>query len=149
VSTRKLIVAALVCGLAILLAGGIQLFRISDSPNRAVDVLREGQSATVGRVALSVTRSSRTGEAIDVDVQFAAAPSEISVPITSFTLLVGGKLEQPTNSEATGSPGCGSTVIVRQTGLTCVVHFPPHDGTATLAFSRAGEQQLWRLMPDS
>jgi hypothetical protein len=58
-------------------------------------------------------------------------------------------LEQPTNSDATGSPACGSTVVVSRLGASCVVSFPPRAGSATLAFSRAGEQELWRLMPGS
>ena len=50
VSTRKLIAIALLCGLAILIAGGIQLFRLSDTSERTVEVLAEGETATVGGI---------------------------------------------------------------------------------------------------
>ena len=69
VSTRKLIAVALLCGLAILVAGGIQLFRISDRSGRTVEVLEEGQSATVGGVRVEVVSSVRTAEALEVRVR--------------------------------------------------------------------------------
>ena len=90
VSTRKLIAVALLCGLAILVAGGIQLFRISDRSDRTVEVLDEGQSATVGGVQVQVVSSVRTGSALGVSVRLGAPGDGTSVPLSSFTLLVGG-----------------------------------------------------------
>ena len=106
VSTRKLIAVALLCGLAILVAGGIQLFRISDRSGRTVEVLEEGQSATVGGVQVQVVSSVRTGGALEVSVRLGAPGDGTSVPLSSFTLLVGGGLERATpGSEPVGVPG--------------------------------------------
>jgi len=147
VSTRKLIVAALACGLLILVAGVIQLFRITDTKGRDVQILHEGQPATVGGVALNVTSSALTDQAIAVTVRFSPASPATTVDVTSFTLLAGGKLEPPTNSTNTAAPGCPASIPVDRDGLTCVVTFPHRGGTATLSFSRADEQQLWQLDP--
>ena len=143
-STRKLIVVALVCGLAILVAGGIQLFRIADADDRTVEVLAEGDAATVGSVTVVVEDSSSDGAVIRATVRMSAS-DETTVPISSFTLLVGGRLRQALVSE--DGRGCPSPVTVGPEPTTCDVAFEGGDGTATLAFSRDGEQAQWRLDP--
>jgi hypothetical protein len=144
VSTRKLIVVALLCGLAILVAGGIQLLRIADTDDRTVEVLAEGESATVGSVTVAVEGSGRDGAVITATVRLSAA-EETSVPRSSFTLLAGGRLHRALASE--GASGCPSQVTVGRTPTSCDVAFEGDDGTATLAFSRDGEQAQWRLEP--
>jgi archaellum component FlaF (FlaF/FlaG flagellin family) len=146
VSTRKLIVAALVCGVVILVAGVVQLLRIADAKNRDVPILTQGEAAAVGGVSVSVIGSTVTEQAIEVAVRFAPA-TDVPVGVTSFTLLVGGKLEQPTNAASTPAPGCPPTIVVGSGGTTCIVSFPHRDGTATVAFSRGGQQEIWRLEP--
>ena len=142
VSTRKLIVVALVCGLAILVAGGIQLLRIADADDRTVEVLAEGEAATVGSVTVAVEGSSSDGAAIRATVRMSAAEETI-VPLSSFTLLVGGRLRQALFAQ--GEAGCPSPVPVGPQPTTCEVAFESGDGSATLAFSRDGEQAQWRL----
>jgi hypothetical protein len=147
VSTRKLIAVALLCGLAILVAGGVQLFRISDRSQRTVDVLEQDQSATVGDVAVTVEGSGRTASGIAATVQLSAPPSGRASDVDvagGFRLLIGGRLESPTNTEP-ASGACPSTVPAAELPLRCEVHFASHDGTATLSFSQGGEQRLWRL----
>ncbi len=139
--------AALLCGLAILVAGVIQLFRILDNQDTKVIILEQGRSATVGGLTLSVTGSTQTQRAIEVMARFEPAATEARVPVTSFTLLVGGQLEPPTNGASTAAPGCPPTIVVGSSGASCVVTFSLRQGTATVAFSRAGEQRLWRLEP--
>jgi hypothetical protein len=146
VRTRRLIVAALVCALAILVAGVVQLLRISGADEPDVELLAEGQPATVGGVTVSVTGSVLTIDALSIVARFAPA-SGVVVPVSSFTLLAGGKLEAPTNTDATGTPLCPPTIEVGTGGLTCSVSFPRREGSATVAFSRGGEQQVWRLQP--
>jgi hypothetical protein len=149
VSTRKLIVVALLCGLAILVAGGIQLFRISDADDRTVEVLAEGEAATVGSVTVVVEDSSSDGAVIRATVRMSLAEGsgtdETTVPFSSFTLLVGGRLRQSLFSQ--GEAGCPSPVLVGAEPTTRELVFEGGDGTATLAFSRDGEQAQWRLDP--
>jgi hypothetical protein len=147
VSTRRLIIAALVCGLAILVAGVVQLLRIADTRDRDVSILAQGDTATVGGVSLTVSGSTVTDQVVEVAVRFAPAEVDVPVPVTSFTLLVGGKLEQPTNTASTLPPGCPPTILVGSSGVACTVSFPHRSGTATVAFSQSGEQEVWRLQP--
>jgi len=147
VSTRKLIAVALLCGLAILVAGGIQLFRISDRSGRTVEVLEEGQSATVGAVEVEVVSSVRTSDTLAVSVRLGAGSGGTSVPLSSFTLLVGGDLEQAV--PGSGSSACPDPVPVSPTLTSCDVAFRSRDGTATLGFSHGGQQRLWHLDPAS
>jgi hypothetical protein len=136
-----------VCALAILVAGVVQLLRISSADDPQVELLVEGQSAIIGDVSLALVASARTGNAFEVTARFGPAAPGIEVPITSFTLLAGGKLEQPTNGASASPPACGSTIVVGDAGASCVVSFAPRDGSATVAFSRQGDQQIWRLDP--
>jgi len=147
VSTRKLIAVALLCGLAILVAGGIQLFRISDRSQRTVDVLEQGQSATVGDVSVTVEGSGRTASDIVATVQLSPPPSGHASDVDvagGLRLLIGGRLESPTNTEP-ASGACPATVPAADLPVRCEVHFAPHDGTATLSVSHGGDQRLWRL----
>lgn len=147
VSTRKLIAVALLCGLAILVAGGIQLFRISDRSGRTVEVLEEGQAATVGGVQVEVVSSVRTSDALDVSVRLDAGSGGASVPLSSFTLLVGGDLERAV--PGSGTSACPDPVPVNPTSTSCDVAFHSREGTATLSFSHGGQQRLWHLDPAS
>ena len=52
-STRKLILTALLCGLAILVAGGVKLFQVASDEKR-VEVLSFGDEATLGDMTVSV-----------------------------------------------------------------------------------------------
>ena len=149
VSTRKLIGVALLCGLAILIAGGIQLFRISDTGGRTVAVLAEGESATVGGINVTVEGSERDEAAIRVRVSVAATGGDTTVPLSAFTLLVGGVLERGANETDGSPPACPASLPATGAGLSCTVRFAPRDGTATLGFSRGGEQRIWRLDPAS
>jgi hypothetical protein len=145
VSTRKLIAVALLCGLAILVAGGIQLFRISDRSGRTVEVLEQGQSATVGGVQVQVVGSSRAGGQLGVSVRLSARGDGTSVPLSSFTLLVGGDLEQAVPDSSPSA--CADPLPVTPILTACDVAFASREGTATLSFSYGGQQRLWRLDP--
>jgi hypothetical protein len=147
VSTRRLIAVALLCGLAILVAGGIQLFRISDRSGRTVEVLEEGQSATIGGVQVEVVSSVRRSDDFAVRVRLGAPGDGTSVPLSSFTLLVGGDLERAV--PGSGPSACPDPVPLTPTLTFCDVAFPSREGTATLSFSHGGQQRLWHLAPAS
>jgi hypothetical protein len=144
VSTRKLIVLALVCGLAILGAGGVQLFRIAGTDERTVEVLSEGEAAAVGSVTVTVENSQHDGAVIRATVRM-SAPEETTVLLASFTLLAGGRLHPALDTD--GADSCPSPVAVGSAPTTCSVAFEGDEGTATLAFSRDDEQAQWRLEP--
>ena len=67
--SASLIGLAMLCGLAILVAGGIQLFRIQDSRDREVEVLSLGEAGTLSGITATVADVQRPGPivlAVDV-----------------------------------------------------------------------------------
>ena len=127
-STRKLIVVALLCGLAILVAGGIQLFRISDTSERTVELLSEGDHAVVGGVEVTVASSERDRSEIRVTVEMASGGARPTCPRRASACW----------SEATWSNRSPLTVASRRPvrasvtldgePASCVVVFPPGRG---------------------
>lgn len=82
-STRKLIAAALICGLAILMAGGIQLVRLSGQAKTADEVLLAvGARAKVGAQEVAVLGHVVDGTSLKVDVM---SPSEIGWGVITDT----------------------------------------------------------------
>lgn len=144
-STRRLILTALVAGLAILVAGGLQLFRIARS-DRTADVLVEGQRVEVAGAMIVEVVSSQldpgdggVGERLSVTVEMTPNGSTLpEVPPSAWTLLSGGSLLSPT-----ADSGCGYNAD----RTNCVLRFAAEPGTQTLALAWQGDQRQWRLAP--
>ena len=103
VATRKLIFAALVCGLAILLAGGVWLVSSSSSDDDSGidDLLQMGQPATLGGVTATVADAQTAGPdaVVIVDMSIATGgPSEVTDLSTGWSLL------SPTGAAVTPAP---------------------------------------------
>ena len=78
-STRKLITLALLCGLAILLAGGIQLVILSGRSKSSSGVLlHEGVTARVGAVDATLVSHHLDGQVVVLDVRLAGPSSDAS-----------------------------------------------------------------------
>lgn len=76
-STRKLIAIALVCGLAILLAGGVQLVLLSGRhKDSTVALLTEGQTAKVGAVDATLVAHEVAGDEVRISVRLAGASAD-------------------------------------------------------------------------
>ena len=137
-STRKLILTALLCGLAILVAGGVKLIQVANDETE-VQVLAFGDKATLGDMTVSVVAVDRRPDAtlvtvtmIGVDLADGAADG--------WRLLADGKVREP-DADSGGVDACGA---VSATGeAKCVVHFAPADSALTVAYVRAGEQRQW------
>lgn len=144
-STRRLIITALVCGMAILLAGGIFLVRVAqDQANNTVTVHRVGDVVRVGQVAVTVTRVSERADAIEVGVEIDATGATLAQSTDAeepWSLLV--RTPRP-RRDATGTP-CRGLAIASGAKLACTVAFEPGDGTAFLSFDLAGSGARWRL----
>lgn len=136
-STRRLILTALLCGLAIVIAGGIKLFQVA-TDTKEVDVLALGNSVTVGDMTVSVSEISQTPEATLVTVTmvgvedgdatdgwFLRAPSEPRPPV-----------------EVDGIDNL-CTVTKETMPVTCVLSFEPSDGVVTVAYVRAEQVTQW------
>jgi hypothetical protein len=149
VSTRKLILTALVCGLAILLAGGIQLVLLAGSTSTA-KVLTEGASATVGGVVAAVVSSADSAEMLAVTARVEAGSTAIADAGEGWALLRGGELRPRADVPVGGTiPGCDGLAVAAGTVVNCLLAFVPGSGTAIVSYSRGGEQSQWTLSPVS
>jgi deoxyribose-phosphate aldolase len=133
-STRKLILTALVCGLAVMLAGGIKLFQMATEDVEAV-VFSLGTSQTLADMTVSVTKVDQGVDATLVTVTMVGV--EGSNAAEGWRLLANGIVLSPVLSKST----CRDTTA--EAVVTCVVGFPESTGSVTVAYLRAGEQSQW------
>lgn len=138
-STRKLILTALVCGLAIMLAGGFKLLQVARDEVRA-EVLSLGTAATLGDMTVSVDSVEQTGDATVVTVTMSGV--EGADAVEGWRLLVGGAVTAPVGSDQPGYLTTCSTTS-ESTPTSCTIGFAPSEGSVTVAYLRAGAQSQW------
>jgi hypothetical protein len=147
VRTRTLILLAMVCALAILVAGVIQLVRISNASDDTVTVAPVGQSQRVGDLTVTVTGSAPGGTSVVVRARLDATAATTGVPDAGagWTLLVGGHLEAPTAVPGGAGDACAGRAVAVGEAVDCSVAFPARAGTRTVAYAHGGVQREWRL----
>lgn len=144
-STRRLILTALVCGLAILVAGGVQLFRLADAER--VELPGIGEARTVGGVEVVVTGVSEFDELTVVAVELSAVDdAAVGASVAEGWTLLRGTTSTPVDA----TPGVAGTacdqVVLAVAPVSCVVVFnPPGAGDRYLAFARGGVEARWAL----
>lgn len=138
-STRRLILAALVCGLAIVLAGGVKLFQIATEDEK-VTLLSLGEKATLGDMTVSVV-SVTPGENRTV-VVVSMSGVDGADALEGWRMLAGGEVSAPTAGPWGGldEPACAT---VGDGSERCSVVFPASEGTVNVAYLRAGVQSQW------
>ena len=137
-STRKLILSAILCGLAIVLAGGFKLIQVANE-DVTVELLSLGTSQTLSEMTVVVEKMEQTTVATLVTVTMTGV--EGSNATEGWRLLADGKVLGPsTVPEGAGVP-CDTTTV--DAVVRCVVGFAPTKGSATVAYLRAGEQSQW------
>jgi hypothetical protein len=146
VSTRKLIGLAMLCGLAILIAGGIQLFRIADARDDQVDVLVPGQAGTVEGITAAVSGVQRPGPIVlSVDVQAGNGSAGVQDVAAAWLVTSGGEARQPVPVPPGLGEACPAAPLGAGDGVACLVAFENGDGDAFARF-RVGERVLvWTL----
>ena len=155
VATRKLIFAALVCGLAILLAGGVWLVSSSsDDDSSNGDLLQMGQPATLTGVTATVADAQTAGgtAVLIVDMSIAPdGPSEVTDLSTGWSLL------SPTGAAVTMVPdaqppatieSCTTATATPASSARCAVSFTLSEPTGSLigytaVWERGGERAAW------
>ncbi len=149
VSTRKLILTAIACGLAILIAGGFFLFRtLGNKDALTVKNAAVGDSRTVAGAEVRVTAWRRNSAQIlaTVSVKVTDVDARTSSAEAPWTMLIG-------TQSAPVAPGglapdelpCRGINLTQGIPVTCVLAFPDTKGTPYLAFSHAGKQAQWLL----
>lgn len=136
-STRKLILTALFCGLAILVAGGIKLFQVANDEKR-VEVLSFGDEATLGDMTVSVVGVERAPDATLVTVTMTGVDLD-SGAADGWRLLADGRVQEPIANSAVN----GCTTVAAGSPTRCTVRFQAAESAPTVAYVRAGEQRQW------
>ena len=140
-STRKLILWALVCGVFILGAGSIKLLQTT-SEDATVVLLQLGDEATLGEMTVSVDSVRATSDRTLVDVNMRGVDGADAVE--GWRMLV-GEVQTPVSlPEGQGTP-CVTTSASNT--LSCTIAFPVSDGTRTIVYIRTGDQQQWETAP--
>lgn len=138
-STRKLILTALVCGLAIMLAGGAKLF-LMVRDDVTVRVLDLGTPQTLSDMTVSVDKVVQDPTATYVTVTMQGV--EGGNAIEGWRILSGGEVISPKGTVPTAlGVACGTTK--HASASHCIVAFPATDGSVTVAYLRAGAQSQW------
>ena len=141
-STRKLILWALVCGVLILVAGSAKLFQTSQQPVE-VQLLELGDSVTLGDMTVSVTALRDIADRTLVDVTMVGVAE--AQAMDGWKLLAAGKVTEPVLLPVGAGTECTLTQL--ESSLACTVAFPVSEGTRTVAYVRAGEQRQWVTAP--
>ena len=141
-STRKLIMWALFCGVLILGAGVFKLWQTTGD-GAQVQLLQLGESAVLGDMTVSVNAVSKNASQTLVEVSMQGV--EGADATAGWRMLVGGVIsEAQPLTEGSGTP-CATTKLAEPT--LCTVAFPVSEGTPTVAYIRAGQQEQWATTP--
>lgn len=132
VSTRKLILASLVCGLLILVAGTVKLLQTSSDGSDVPSVLQLGKEASIGSVSMTVNDIEVTNLRTMVNVTMSGLAD--GSPLEGWSMLANGEITKPVNVG-----DCPPTAD----DVTCTMEFVVAIGTPTILYARDGEKRQW------
>jgi hypothetical protein len=134
--TRTLLILATVCGLAILIAGGIQLIRVGGDSGS--DDLAIGQRARAGDLSVRVVRASEIDGFMRVELEIGGVDDDGA--LDDFRLVVPGEALAPLDADDAGDGAC-RTVTVAEQACALVFGTADVDGSARVLLVRRGEDQ--------
>lgn len=140
-STRKLILTALLCGIAIVLAGGIKLFQVANEDAK-VTILPLNEKAVLGDMTVAVLSVTPQADRTVVTVLMSGVDGADAVE--GWRMLAGGQVTSVLGKpwDRIDSPACATTTVA---GGKCSLVFPAAEGTVTVAYLRAGQQSQWSV----
>jgi hypothetical protein len=148
VSTRRLITLALLCGLAILVAGGLWLVMAArgTGDELVASNLPLGASAEVGGIAATAVDAARAeGGILALTVRMTAEGDAAGDPARGWAVVSTRGLVERVED------GCGGRDVAAGSTLECTIRFRLTDDQAASAiravFGRDGERASWEL-PD-
>jgi hypothetical protein len=147
VKTRNLVVLALLCGLAILLAGGFQLLRLTAVQDDEVEVLALGTPVELDGVVATVREATVADGVTDVLVQLEARDASLLDAAVGWALLAGGTLLDPVEPIGDAAAPCTALEVPQGTTAQCLLAFEGVGRGGTVSYSRSDEQRQWSL-PD-
>jgi hypothetical protein len=138
-STRKLILWSLVCGVLIVVAGGIKLRQSVGSTNLDDKVLSAGESTVVGGMTVSVESFVVNPDNTLVTVSIGGIAGEDAV--AGWKMLAGGEASEPIAATGDATWCATTTLEVAQ----CVLAFPVSEGAPAVFYYRDGDNSQWAL----
>jgi len=132
VSTRKLIIASLVCGILILVAGTAKLLQTANDTATPTNLLNIGGTADIAGLTITVNNVTVTAERTLVNVTMSGLADES--PLVGWSMLANGEITAPV-----GSQDCPETAA----DVTCTVQFVVAVGTPTIVYARDAEKRQW------
>ncbi|TDT17265.1 hypothetical protein BDK89_2873 [Ilumatobacter fluminis] len=140
VKTRTLLLLALACGLAIMLAGAVFLFQLAgqDDVSEAVPI---GEPVDVGDLTIEVEAADEADGVLSVGIRIAGVDDPDGA--AGFRLIASGRPIAPVDTDAPDA--CAATTVAES---VCVVRFDVSsaDGSSRVLFYERGEEQArWVL----
>lgn len=138
--TRTLLILAVVCGFAILLAGGLQLLRIANQDTDDEDYHDIGEAVAVGDLTVVVESWEETDGTATVAVRLGGVDDADGT--AEFRLVVP---EHSLEASGRGDGQCGATTVADQ---KCQLTFDIGDapgGARILLFRRGEDVARWTL----
>ncbi|MEO6652347.1 MAG: hypothetical protein ABIP17_06795 [Ilumatobacteraceae bacterium] len=138
--TRTLLLMALGCGVAIMLAGAVFLFRLAGEADVAAAV-PIGERARVGDMVVAVELADERDGVLDVTVVIGGVDDPDGA--SGFRLIASGRPVSPVRVDEGADQRCAATTVEAQ---QCVVRFDvaAADGTSrVLFFERGDESARW------
>lgn len=133
--TRTLLLLSVACGLAILLAGGVQMFRIAGgTPSSALAL---GARGTAGDLVIVVTSYEETGTTAVVGVTLSGVDDPDGIDVF--------RLRAPNTVVAASGGTCAVLTVAEQ---TCTIEFPATGLEAIdrqLVVQRGEDSVVWNL----
>jgi hypothetical protein len=131
--TRTLLLLALGCGLAIMLAGAVFFFQLANQDDIAPPV-PVGRAVAVGDMTVTVERAVEADGALDVTVLIGGVADPEGAD--GFRLIASGRPVAPENASAAGR--CSATEVTEQ---TCLLRFDVSgaDGSSRVLFYDRGD----------
>ncbi|MBI4934561.1 MAG: hypothetical protein HY828_11825 [Actinobacteria bacterium] len=136
--TRTLLLLAVTCGLAILVAGTVQLLRLANQDKATV--LAIGESATAGDARVEVTAYDEADGIAVVTVSLSGVDDPDG--LQGFTLVGAGAVSEPSG---TGDDACTGFTVEP---VSCTLSFATtamKTADRLLVFTRADQTVRWKL----
>lgn len=141
--TRTLLLLAIVCGLAILVAGGVQLLRLAGDDGDAAENLVVGDAARAGDLAVTVVDAAEADGLMRVTVRLGGVDDPTG--LDNFQLIVSGARVEPLTAAQAGEGACVALTVAEQT-CDLVFGTADSDGRARVLLLLRGEDRVrWDL----
>ncbi len=141
--TRTLLLLAVACGLVILLAGGIQLWRFAGESSDGEGDLALGGRARAGDLDVTVVAADEADGLMRVTMRLSGVDDPAG--LDNFRLIVSGAALAPLTAEQAGGQACATVTVAVQ---TCDLVFGTASaigGARVLIVRRGEDQHRWNL----